>query len=223
MRVDLLTWWYLGIFGLFLPYVAIRSRRAIVAGAAIPPLRKRYKNTLAMQTFLLVIALFAARAREMDLFSAGTLSGAAILLAGAVTGLSLLALPVRWKHLPEEEKKRIIPSRPQSPADLAPWLAVSLAAGIVEEIAYRGVMMQLVIPLTRNWWMAAAICAALFSLGHATQGWSRAVFVGVIALGLHQLVGMTGALYLAMVTHVVYDFLGGLVYMKLTRSHLQTA
>ena len=65
MRVDFLTWWYLGIFGLFLPYVAIRSRRAIVAGAAIPPLRKRYKISQAVLASILNTSVSTVRQWEI--------------------------------------------------------------------------------------------------------------------------------------------------------------
>jgi membrane protease YdiL (CAAX protease family) len=45
---------------------------------------------------------------------------------------------------------------------------VSLAAGTVEEITYRGAMFALLLAMTRNWWTAVTTYV-FFSLGHANQ------------------------------------------------------
>jgi membrane protease YdiL (CAAX protease family) len=47
-------------------------------------------------------------------------------------------------------------------------LLVSLAAGTVEEITYRGAMFALLLAMTRNWWTAVTTYV-FFSLGHANQ------------------------------------------------------
>jgi hypothetical protein len=40
------------------------------------------------------------------------------------------------------------------------------------------------------------------------------VFVGVIAIGCHVMVSMTGALYLAMAVRFTYDFVAGIIYLR---------
>lgn len=145
-------------------------------------------------------------------------------------------MPLIWKFTPAEQKRRILLARPQQPRDLGLWFLVSLAA-FVEEITYRGVMFALLLPMTSNWmaglaryvvgdwsgdwssggWIAVAVCVAAFVLSHGKQGWSRAVFLAFFALACHVLVRMTGSLYPAMALHFSYDFLAGLLYIRLAR------
>ena len=133
---------------------------------------------------------------------------------GLVQRANTYPLPLLWRRSSEDEKRRALLTRPNEPKDLPWWFLVSLAAGTVEEITYRGVMIALLLPLTRNWWIAVAICVLFFALGHANQKLSRMAFVGVIAVGCHVLVWMTGALYLAMAVHFIYDFIAGIIYLR---------
>ena len=209
--------WYLFIFGLFVPYLAIQSSRKIRAGAPVPPKKKIFLNTVLMEIFFLAIALFTAKSRDIEVFARGTLTVNALLLALAIFAIALGTLPLRWRLSSNESKKRLLLSRPEAASDLGRWFAVSLAAGVVEEIVFRGVMLALLLPITGNWYAAVAICVLCFALGHGNQGLWRAAFLGALAIGCHALVALTGSLFLAMTVHFVYDFLGGVVYIRLAR------
>jgi len=104
--------------------------------------------------------------------------------------------------------------RPNDTKDIPWWFLLSLAAGTVEQITYRGVMFALVLPITRNAWLAVAICVLFFALGHASQGWRRGIFIAAIAFAAHMLVWMTGALYRPMALHFTYDFVAGMFYLR---------
>lgn len=213
-HLDLLAIWFLFIFGVFVPYISFKSGRRIRAGAPIPPRKRIFKNILVMQVLFLLISLLTARNREIELFPPGRLSIGAVAFAIGMLGIGLSVMPLLWRRSSEEEKRRTLLTRPNDTKDLWWWFLVSLAAGTVEEITYRGVLFALLLAMTRNWWMAAAICVVFFALGHANQGGLRMSFVGAIAVGCHVLVWMTGALYLAMAVHFAYDFIAGIVYLR---------
>jgi membrane protease YdiL (CAAX protease family) len=213
-HLDLLAIWFLFIFGVFVPYIAFKSGRRIRAGSPVPPRKRIFINVLVMQGFFLMISLLTARTEDIHLFQPGRLSIAAVVFAIGMLGICLSVMPLLWLRSSEDEKRRALLTRPNEPKDLGWWFLVSLAAGTVEEITYRGVVFALLLPMTRNWWMAVAICALFFALGHANQKLSRMIFVGVIAIGCHVLVWMTGALYLAMAVHFTYDFIAGIIYLR---------
>ena len=223
-NLDLLAVWYLAFFGFLVPFLVIRGRARVRAGVAIPPLKKRYLQTVAMELFFFAVAMFAAWNRGIPVFSRGILPARAVVLACVIFALGLGTLPLRWKFLSDEEKRRSLATRPQQTGDLGPWFAISLAAGVVEEIVYRGVMMTLLLPMTRNWWVSVAICVLFFALGHVNQPLRMvALVLAPLAVGLHLLVGWTGALYLAMATHFLYDFFAGVIYIRLIREYRSTS
>jgi membrane protease YdiL (CAAX protease family) len=112
----------------------------------------------------------------------------------------------------EQRRRRLYLLVPHDGRGLGWWLSVSLAAGIGEEIAYRGVMFTLFFWLTSDWWGAAMICALFFALGHMVQGWKSAATIFFFGLGLHLLVRVTGALYVAIGVHFLYDLMAGIAY-----------
>ena len=213
-QMDLLVIWFLLIFGAFVPYIAFQSGRRIRAGAPIPPRKRIFINVLVMQILSFGISLLTARFREIDLFAAGRLSGKAAILVIGMLGIGLGVMQLFWRLSSEDEKRQTLLARPNEISDLGWWFLVSLAAGTVEEITYRGVMFALLLPMTRNRWTAAAICVLFFALGHANQKLSRMIFIGALAIGCHALVWMTGALSLAMAVHFTYDFLAGIIYLR---------
>jgi|SRR5689334_303999 len=222
-NLDPVAVWYLGFFGLVIPFVVIRGRSRGRAGIGIPPLKKQALQTLLMELLFLVIAFSSARARGIQVFTRGSLPLKAIVLAAVVFVLGLFTLPLRWKLLSTEQKLKSLATRPQKPGDLAPWFAVSLAAGIIEEVVYRGVMMAFLMPVTRNWWLSVAICVFLFALGHLNQPILMVALVLVpLTIALHLLVAWTGSLNLAMTLHFLYDFCAGFIFIRIAsqRSNL---
>ena len=123
-NLDPLAAWYLFIFGVFVPYLAIQSSRKVKAGAPIPPKKKVFLNTVLMEICFLAIALYVARSRGIDVFVRGTLSWNAILLALAIFAIALGTLPLRWKLSSDESKKRLLRSRPETANDLGGWFAL---------------------------------------------------------------------------------------------------
>jgi membrane protease YdiL (CAAX protease family) len=219
-NLDPLAIWYLVVFGLLVPFLVIRGRFRGQGIVGFPPLNKQALSIVIMELSFLVIAWFAARQRGISVFTRGSLPGKAVLLAAVVLLVGLATLSWRWKMLSAEQKRRTLAARPQKLSDLAPWFIISVAAGVVEEIVYRGVMMAFVLPITRDWWLAVAICVLFFALGHLNQPVLMVILVLVpMAIVLHLLVAWTGSLGLAMAAHFLYDFLVGLLFIPIARKH----
>ena len=236
-RGDFLTLWFLMIFGALVPYVVIKSRRAVRAGAAIPPRPRIYRNVLIMQAIFLVAALTAARAAWIDVFAPGEIRGFAVVAAVALLALAVAASRLIWRFTPDELRRRLLVSRPHEYGELGWWITVSLAAGIVEEVVYRGVMPLLLTssiarwmgsgategaasfagPFTGAWCIAVGISIAAFVMGHYGQGLPRAVFLSIFSLVCHVLVRTTGTLYLAMAFHLLYDVFAGVQAIRTVR------
>ena len=92
--------------------------------------------------------------------------------------------------------------------------AAALAAAVAEEVAYRGVGVQILWYSLGSQTAAILICATAFAIAHALQGWKSAVMIFALALVLHALVELTGTLVLAMVVHAVYDLVAGWIIAR---------
>lgn len=96
------------------------------------------------------------------------------------------------------------------------WIAVSITAGVTEELLVRGFLVSL---MTHFVGLPAAVilAAIIFGIGHAYQQLKNAVPTGLYGLGLNVIVLISGSLLPAMAIHVTQDFFGGqLAYWALS-------
>jgi membrane protease YdiL (CAAX protease family) len=94
---------------------------------------------------------------------------------------------------------------------------VAVLAGIWEEVTWRGVQPVLMAHVLQSEFSAVLLCAILFAVAHATQGWRSAGLITVLAFAFHLLVLLTGSLYAAMAVHVAYDITAGLTLGRFAR------
>jgi membrane protease YdiL (CAAX protease family) len=209
---------FLLIFGLVLPYLVLKASlkpSAAQAAKAAPPRPRYFLAVLVNQAFFVLIAILVARVEWVDIFARGVIGGKALLLAAGTLVVAVLSVPLRWKLTPDEERRRLLSARPAKAGDLGPWFLVSLSAGFVEEIVYRGVMATLLLRLTGSWPVAVVVSIAAFVLAHGGRGRHRLIVIALLAVVFHVLVRLTGTLYLAMALHFLYDFIAGVIYIEL--------
>ena len=139
-KTDLLAAWYLFIFLGFVPYLTIKSARQVRSGAVTPPRARIFRGVLVMEALFLVMALFAARTAGIEVFARGEVRRGAVLAVAALLVLALVLQQVLWRFSADDLKRRLLLSRPNHPNELGWWFLVSLAAGVVEDVVYRGVM-----------------------------------------------------------------------------------
>ncbi len=201
----------------YIPFLAIRSGRRAQKAAATPTRAQHLVSVFLTQGLGLFVALLAANYEEIDLFPRPHVGWLNVGLCLAFLVPSLGSLPWRWSWRTIESKRRMMWMLPNTSSDLAWWMLVSLVAGIVEEIVYRGVMVQLWERLLGGWWPAVAVCAIAFGLAHFVQGWRTVAVIAALAVANHLIVRATGDLYTAMAIHFVYDLLAGVILLGLAR------
>ena len=99
---------------------------------------------------------------------------------------------------------------PHTPGELKLFFGVSLAAGIGEEIVFRGYLLNYFDGLLGS---AGAVIAStlMFGLGHAYQGAAGVVRTGIVGLLMAGAYVGTGSLLAPVLLHVVIDVTSGMV------------
>lgn len=148
---------------------------------------------------------------------ARTVAGVALTLAG----LGFVLWQWRTVSRGTEEVLRQLRSQMASVAEMMPrtdleyrWFrAVSVTAGICEEILFRGFVTWYLghwMPL----WLAAVIGAVGFGLAHAYQGMTGIIKTGVTGLLMGLLFVASGSLLWPIILHVAVDLQGGAMARK---------
>jgi membrane protease YdiL (CAAX protease family) len=176
---------------------------------------QRYRGTILIQLSLLGFSLLVASHEGFNLFPSFSASIYAWSLAALFLWSVLRKLQAKWGRLAPERKRRISWTLPETPLEMKYWTLISVLAGIDEECAYRGVAFSLLTLMTGSATIAIVVCIVTFGVAHMSQGWRGAVGAGMLAALFHLMVAATGSLYLAIAFHVAYDFLLGIVAMRL--------
>ena len=207
-------WFHLAFFGLLIPWAAWRTR-ARFASQPLPPRSRHFVAVLIQLLLFLAISVAVAYAERIDLLApprAGRLPWLAA--AGLLTAGVLLMAPV-WRRGVERRERKLHLFMPRTRSERGLWVAIGIAAGVSEEVTYRGVMFAVLGGITGSLLAAAIIASLIFGLSHVVQGWKSAAIVTVIALLLHGLVALSGTLLLAMAIHAIYDIVAGLAYGRM--------
>lgn len=178
-----------------------------------------YRNTMAKEWAVLVVVLavwFLAGRGLVDLgfrLQVGTWAwiGWAV-AAGAVVGLVLQAVLVPRSPSGREALRRQMADLrdlvPHDAREARLFAALSVTAGICEEIVFRGFLLAYFESLL-GLWPAVALSSLVFGLGHAYQG-VRGIFkTAGVGLVMALLVVLTGGLWAAILVHAVIDLTSG--------------
>lgn len=221
MAISLIGAAYVFLIAVVVPRAAFASHRALSKGIDVPPPRKLLAGALVSQLLLGALAVATAYAEGIVLFPMPRPGASDVLWSLALLASALALIPLRWRKATDEDKSRLAMLIPRGAGDLPLWVGVSLAAGVGEEIIYRGVLFQILdrlfAPAGWPWWPAATVTAGVFALGHIVQGRAAVGIVFVFALAFQALVWQTGDLYGAMAVHFTYDLTAGIVLWRLMR------
>lgn len=196
-----------------------RLLRRVAAGEAVDR-RQLYRHTHFghWTLFIIVMTLWAWTGRswaalgfgmEFDRWSAL----AAIL---AIAGIVFLLLQLRQFGSASRDDIDKIKARigcmsiliPQNRGELVRFYGLSITAGIVEEVLWRGFLIWYLnqfMPL----WAAAAISTIAFGLAHAYQGISHLPPIILAGAALSGLYVLSGSIWLCIVMHAAVDILQG--------------
>lgn len=136
------------------------------------------------------------------------LAAAGVLTAGGLVVVYAFkaASPVfGWKE--SAVVREIIPA---TPTEKALFALLAVAAGVFEEIVFRGFLPAFLVPWTGSYVLAALPAAVAFGLLHAYQGPHGMVRTGLLGVWLALGAGWTGSLWPSIFAHVALDLLIGL-------------
>lgn len=204
-------WYHLAFFGLLLPVFAFRTRLHLDRVLALPK-RQFLATVLVQQGIFLTVSLLVARHEGIVLFPAAVPSPPAWLAGAALFAASWAIMRPAWREQVARGEPQARLAMPGDRTERALWAGVSLAAGVGEELSYRGVVFTLLDRLLGDPVAATLGMAILFGLAHAVQGWRGVTVTAVYAVIAQALVLWSGSLYVAMAWHVAYDVVAGLSY-----------
>jgi len=98
---------------------------------------------------------------------------------------------------------------PHSLMEFVVWIAISLTAGICEEIAFRGFLQKEFHALTGNIVAAVMAQGVVFGFFHAYQGWRNVVVISVLGILYGALAAWRGNLRVNIVSHAWTDIWEG--------------
>jgi membrane protease YdiL (CAAX protease family) len=90
------------------------------------------------------------------------------------------------------------------------WIAVSAAAGICEELVYRGYLQRQLWSLTKSLPFAVLLQAVIFGAGHIYQGWRPALVTAIYGLVFGVVAALRRSIIPGAIAHAVLDIMGGL-------------
>lgn len=113
-----------------------------------------------------------------------------------------------------ESLSAILKYLPQTRPELTSFYGLSITAGIVEELVYRGFLFWYLahaMPV----WLALLTSSAIFGFAHSYQGAGGALRCGLVGLAFGALYVLTGSIWLPILAHVLFDVLQGATVYEL--------
>lgn len=203
-----------------------RFMRRVRAG--ISPERMRlYRNTMISHWSLLAAALavWALSGRGWEALGFGLDLDFNFLLGALLTLLGIAVLVLQLKSVAAADDRAIerIAGRfgnlemllPRSRQELSRFYLLSLTAGVVEEILWRGFLLWYLLqylPL----WLAGVVCTLAFGIAHAYQGSRQLPAVTLVGAAFVVLYLLTGSVWLPIVLHAAIDMLQGRLAWEVT-------
>jgi len=131
------------------------------------------------------------------------------LLIGIVGGLALQSWKLRPKadQIREKIKDSVGALLPFTNQERRWWFAVSVGAGVCEELLFRGFLFYyLALHIPRiNSVEKVLLTSVIFALAHIYQGWKPAIGTGFVGLFLATLYALSGSLLFSAIAHAVVD------------------
>ena len=147
--------------------------------------------------------------------------------AGALVGAVMVAQTIafRGRHAllakVREKAGTALLLAPRTPRELRLFDGLSLAAGVCEELVYRGLLLG-TLAAWIGLWPAVLVSSIVFGLAHVYQGAAGAMRAGLFGAVAAGLTVFSGSIYLAVVVHVIVDASQGRLLAMALRSEPQT-
>lgn len=189
-----------------------RARKRIAAG--VPDAKvKLYREVVAEQIITTAVVLAIWRggvpAGSLGLAAPHSLawtSVAILVIIGALVWSSMLLRP-KAEKLRVKLDNSVGALIPDTHQERSWWAAVSVGAGVSEELCFRGFLLYYFTAYlpNMNMWEKVLLTSIFFGMGHIYQGWKPALGTGILGLVLAILYLTSGSLLLPIVIHAAVD------------------
>ena len=146
-QLSIVGWYHLAFFGVLIPIAAIRSHAKIASGAAPMDRMRHFQSTAVMLVFFGAVSVLTAR-RQHWLTMFRVADPIAVLrtlpVAIAMYIVAVVLMRPRWRRAVERRARIVHLFMPENATERAWWIAVSVLAGVSEEITWRGVQTALI-------------------------------------------------------------------------------
>ena len=205
--------YHLALFGVLIPYAAVRSARRIDT-RPLPPKAAHFTATIVTLLVFLSLSWLVAIKERIVLFPRALPQGWTVAVGAAVLALLVGVMRPLWRSRVVARARKVWLFMPRTRRERLLWVGCACAAGLSEEVTYRGVMFVLLWRLLGQPVAAAIIAAAVFAVSHWLQGWKGMAIIFCFALAFHGLVWISRSLYVAIAVHALYDVAAGFFYGK---------
>jgi len=211
------------------------SSRLTSRGAASITDRARiieYSATIALELFLVALLWVGLRLRQTRirdliggrwdtpedfLLDLAIAFGFWIVAYGTLIGLSF-ALGLAKTSQIEEAKKLAQALAPHSAGALIIFIALSITAGFVEELVFRGYLQRQIGALAGNIYVGLIVSAIIFGAGHGYEGTRRMLLIFIYGAMFGLLAMWRKSLRPGMMAHAWHDAFQGIVLFVAARS-----
>jgi membrane protease YdiL (CAAX protease family) len=222
-NMTLLDHGFVFIIAIIYPIVSFigfrRLLRRVAAGEKVNR-SDLYRNTFISHwtLFFIFIALWANSARPWSAIGISLEPDLWFAVGIALTVIGIAALIMQNRKVQAATPEELAKLRksldcvsimiPQNGNELARFYGLSVTAGIVEEILWRGFLIWYLSQFMPVW-AAALISAIGFGLAHAYQGFRQVPQITVVGAALAGLYLVSGSVWLPIVLHIAVDVLQG--------------
>ncbi len=208
--------------------LAYRRIRARIRAGLVPNRTRMYSQIMATEwiAFTALAVAWSMLARPFADLGLVAPQGTGFWIGVVVVSILTAVLYRSWRNVgamaeAEKAKQRVllgdlVQFLPATEKDFQYFAGLSITAGIVEELVYRGFLlwyMTLYMPI----WAAVLLSSAVFGLGHGYQGVTGVAKIFVVGTAFAVLYIASGSIWLPIAAHIVVDLLQGATILELLR------
>ncbi|MCD6161815.1 MAG: CPBP family intramembrane metalloprotease [candidate division Zixibacteria bacterium] len=138
-------------------------------------------------------------------FSIINLAAGIVFLFAAVIVLNIISNIINYYNIFQAEDIAYL--LPRTSGEKVFWIIISIAAGIAEEICFRGYVISRMARLTGNIWPGVLLGSISFGFGHLYQGLSGVVLISIYGFMFCLLYLARGSLIPCIIAHALQDIL----------------
>jgi membrane protease YdiL (CAAX protease family) len=220
-------WWHTITFIVILfgnSYVTAISLPKVAIAASPKTRAFEYLFTIGWEVVLLLIVWLGIRLRGVtikeliggrwnrveDFLIDVAIAGGGVVAAYIIVGVASVLLGLAKPERVAEAKRLADMLAPSNLRLLALFILLSVVAGLIEEIMFRGYLQKQFAALTGKLYLGMLIQAAIFGLGHGYEGWQRMIAIFCLGCFFGLLALLRKSLRPGMMTHAMFDSLQGL-------------